>query len=86
MLETIDQLLSYTSWRDTKTAILIFNRNKNFSRVLAEIPKTTISHPNYVRTLEKKGETTTRYIFRHIDDIDRNLMLSILAFDIPKDD
>jgi hypothetical protein len=86
LLETIDQLLSYTSWRDTKTAILIFNRNKNFSRVLAEIPKTTISHPNYVRTLEKKGETTTRYIFRHIDDIDRNLMLSILAFDIPKDD
>lgn len=30
-LETISQLLGYASWRDTKTAILIFNRNKQFS-------------------------------------------------------
>ena len=26
-LETIDQLLSYLSWRDTKAALIIFNRN-----------------------------------------------------------
>ena len=31
--ETIDQLLRYTAWRDTKTAIIIFNRNKNLSAV-----------------------------------------------------
>jgi hypothetical protein len=31
--DTIAQLLGYVSWRDTKTAIVIFNRNKNFSRV-----------------------------------------------------
>ena len=37
--ETIDQLLGYASWRDTKTAILIFNRQKNFSEVLAKIPE-----------------------------------------------
>ncbi|MDR1623222.1 MAG: hypothetical protein LBS00_12720 [Synergistaceae bacterium] len=30
--ETIDQLLGYTSWRDTKTAILLFNKNKDFSK------------------------------------------------------
>lgn len=36
--DTIDQLLGYTSWRDTKTAIIIFNRNKNFSQVLDAIP------------------------------------------------
>lgn len=34
LAETIDQLLSYTSWRDTKVAVIIFNRNKDFSRVL----------------------------------------------------
>src|SRR5450755_3519394 len=36
-LETIDQLLSYLSWRDTKTAVLIFNRNVNFSEVVKKI-------------------------------------------------
>ena len=35
LVEAINQLLGYTSWRDTKTAILIFNRNKNLSAVLA---------------------------------------------------
>ena len=28
-IKTIDQLLGYLSWRDVKTAIVIFNRNKN---------------------------------------------------------
>src|SRR5437773_386517 len=36
-LDTIDQLLSYLSWRDTKTAVIIFNRNANFSNVLKKI-------------------------------------------------
>ena len=30
LIETVDQLLSYTSWRDSKIAILIFNRQKKF--------------------------------------------------------
>jgi len=44
--KAINQLLSYTSWRDTKTAILLFNRNKNFSDVLAKIPDIVKQHPN----------------------------------------
>jgi hypothetical protein len=35
-LATLDQLLSYLSWRDTKTAVLIFNRNADFSAVPGE--------------------------------------------------
>ena len=30
LTETIDQLLGYLTWRDSKAAILIFNRNKDF--------------------------------------------------------
>ena len=43
--ETIDQLLGYVSWRDTKTAIVIFNRNKNFSQVIETIPSAVKAHP-----------------------------------------
>jgi hypothetical protein len=45
LLETIDQILGYSSWRDTKVAILIFNRNRDFSRVLAAIPEAIHKHP-----------------------------------------
>ena len=40
LTETIDQLLGYSSWRDTKTAVVLFNRNRDFSKVLAAIPET----------------------------------------------
>jgi hypothetical protein len=36
-LGTIDQLLSYLSWRDTKAAVLVFNGNADFTAVLAKI-------------------------------------------------
>ncbi len=81
--ETIDQLLSYTSWRDTKVAIIIFNRNKDFSRVLAAISETAKSHSNFNRVLPGSIETVFRYCFSHRDDKNRELFLSILAFDIP---
>lgn len=36
LLDAIDQVLSYMNWRDTKAAIPIFNRNANFTSVLAQ--------------------------------------------------
>lgn len=84
LLETIDQILSYTNWRDTKTAILLFNRNKNFSRVLEEIPGTVENHPKCKRKLEYKSETGFRFTLGHRDDENRELILTILAFDVPK--
>jgi hypothetical protein len=38
LTKAIDQLLGYLSWRDTKTAIILFNQTKNFSSVLKQVP------------------------------------------------
>ena len=81
--ETIDQLLGYSSWRDTKTAILIFNRKKDFSKVLETIPPTVEAHPNFKRTFDKRSETSFQYIFGHKDDHNRELLITVLAFDVP---
>ena len=84
LTETIDQLLRYTSWRDTKTAIIIFNKNKNFSNVLDAIPPTVAAHPNFLRSISKPSETSFRYAFSHRDDPNREFTLTILAFDVPQ--
>jgi hypothetical protein len=81
--ETIDQLLSYSSWRDTKTAVVIFNRNREFSKVLAAIPETVRAHPQYKRDLPGSTETVFRYRFANRDDRNRELFLTVLAFDVP---
>ncbi len=82
--DAIDQILNYASWRDTKTALLIFNRGKNFSRVLAQIPEVVKAHPNFKRELPYPSETGFRYILHHRDDPNRELILTILAFEVPE--
>jgi hypothetical protein len=83
LTETIDQLLRYLSWRDTKTAIIIFNKNKNFSKVLEAIPPTVVAHSNFLRSISNPSQTSFRYVFSHRDDPNREFTLTILAFDVP---
>ena len=85
-LETIDQLLSYLSWRDTKAAVIIFNRNKDFSKVLAEIEAATPTHPNSKKLIRKRSETSWVYRFTHRDDPNREMTITIMAFDVPSVD
>src|SRR5271165_354244 len=84
LLETIDQLLKYLSWRDTKAAVVVFNTNANFSDVLAKILEIVPKHPNCKRELGKPDESTFRYVFTQPTDQNREITLTVLAFDIPK--
>jgi hypothetical protein len=81
--ETIDQLLGYASWRDTKTAIVLFNRNKNLSAVLEKIPGSIAEHSNFKRRVDYQNETGFRFIFRQKNDPSRDITLSVLVFDVP---
>lgn len=82
-IETIDQILGYTSWRDTKTAILIFNKNKDTTKVIETVKQATIQHKNFKRTISQ-NEEELRYVFGHTSDMNRELILSVLIFDIPE--
>jgi hypothetical protein len=84
-LETIDQLLSYLSWRDTKAAVVVFNRNADFSAVLEKIAEAVPKHPNFKRDLGKQDESTFRYVFGQPVDANREITLTVQAFDVPKD-
>ena len=85
LLETIDQLLRYTTWRDTKTAILLFNRGGNLTEILKKIPKIVEKHICYKREPKADiNETYFRYIFHHPDDTNREIILTIMVFNIPK--
>ena len=81
--ETIDQLLGYSSWRDTKTAVVIFNRNRDFTKVLAAIPEAVRAHPQYKKDLPGSTESVFRYLFANRDDRNRELSLTVMAFDVP---
>ena len=81
---TIDQLLNYVSWRDTKTAIIIFNRNRDTSAVIAQISDLVKKHPNFKREITTyKHETGFRFVLGLRDDKNRELTMTVLVFDVP---
>lgn len=80
--ETIDQLLSYLTWRDTKTAIVVFNRNTGFSEVLDKIRETTKTHSNFVSGPKRLDETSDEYTFSLPHDADRKVTVSVICFDL----
>jgi hypothetical protein len=86
LTKTIDQVLGYTSWRDTKVAILLFNKNKNTMDTIPKIDDTAKKHPNFKRALDYKSDSGYRYVFSHMNDANKEFVLTILAFDIPQED
>lgn len=83
-LETIDQILGYLSWRDTKAALIVFNRNKDFTAVLKATQTATDSHPHKKRGPSQEGETRFRYVFGNPSDHNREITITVMAFNVPR--
>ena len=82
--EAIDQLLGYATWRDVKTAILVFNRGTDTMTVLSGIDATVKAHGNFNRAVTWPHESGFRYVLRSRDDASRELILTALVFHVPK--
>lgn len=84
-LETIDQLFGYSCWSDTKTAIVLFNRNRDHTQVLQTIREQIANHPKFKNELQHKGENHLRYLFEHPSDPDRRIYVAVLAINLPSE-
>lgn len=78
-----DQLFKYATWRDSKLAILVFNRNKGFAEVVAKMKATVKAHAQCVRELPFTHTSGARFTFRRADDAGKEFTLTCLAFDVP---
>ncbi len=60
LLNAINQLLErYVTWRDEKTALIIFNKdNKDFSKLLMTAKKTIKKHPNFDSVIQETKQTS----------------------------
>ncbi|HOU53689.1 MAG TPA: hypothetical protein PLQ97_07145 [Myxococcota bacterium] len=82
--DTIDQILGYAQWRDCKLAILLFNKNKDFSSVLVKVAEGLRGHRLYRRSRDYGDQTCFRCQFQHPDDAQREVTLTLLAFEVPQ--
>jgi hypothetical protein len=78
----IDQLLGYLTWRDTKSALIVFSRNKDFTAVIESIKAEIERHSHKKRGPEPQGQTRFRYIFGNPADHNREIIVTVMAFSV----
>lgn len=81
-LATIDQLLAYLTWRDTKTALIIFNRNVRFSQVVDKIQNLPPKHASFVSGPVRLDDSSFRFTLKLPQDHERHVTTTVLAFDL----
>jgi hypothetical protein len=83
--EAVDQLLGYLSWRDSKCALIIFNRTRDSSAVRQKMHEIMESLPEYRKTVIHEADGDCRYVLVKESDPGREIMITTLLFDLPSD-
>jgi len=84
--DTIDQLLNYLTWRDSKAAIIIFVRNTSIATVVNKIPELIKAHPSFQS--EKPAPPSAmagecRFLMKSSRDPSLSLDITIQIYDVP---
>ena len=83
LIKAVDQLLGYLTWRDVKTALVIFNKkNKNFKRLQKLLPETLKKHPKFEGNVGESTASEWKFVFRSITDEERKVSIQIFLFDL----
>jgi hypothetical protein len=84
--ETIDQLLSYTVWRDTKAALILFITRQNPTEVIGKAAARLAAHAAHGETLEPAAPDERRdYRFVSPTDSRRIISLALLPVVVPRE-
>lgn len=85
-LKAISQLFDrYFTWRDSKVAIIMFSKNKDFSNVLNTIKNDVSNHEYFTKYIGDKGESSFSYEFHLPQDIEKKVEVEIMAFHFDKE-
>jgi hypothetical protein len=80
---TVDQLLGYKTWRDSKLAVLMFVRELDLTKLLERGRAALEAHPQFVEWQESEGETEFRVTVSHPGDVRRRAVLTVLFISTP---
>lgn len=84
-LEAVDQLLGYLTWRDTKCAIMIFNRTKDSSSVRLKMHEAMQGVAEYRKTIHHNPDGESRYILIKRAEPGREVIVTTQLYEIPSE-
>lgn len=81
-LETIDQILGYLTWQDSKSAILLFIDNDNLDNVKNTVKSDIRKHSNF-KTIIQESDDSFSYSMCLQEDNTVNFGLEVIFFHLP---
>jgi len=81
--EAVDQLLGYLTWRDSKCALLVFNRTRDSSAVRLKMHEVMESRSEHRKTVFHHPGGDSRYILVKESDPGREIAVTTQLYDIP---
>jgi len=83
LFAALDQLLGYLTWRDCKTALVIFNKeNVRFSELVQRLPAMLPKHTHFAGSLREISAGEWRCIFSSPDDESGRVLVHVFLFDL----
>lgn len=83
-LETIDQLLGYLTWRNSKASVIMFVKENDFSSIIQKAVEATKKHSNYLGEIGKSNESWFNFRLHLNGDTNREVKLAIQLYHLPK--
>ncbi|MXP74588.1 hypothetical protein GN277_04100 [Lachnospiraceae bacterium WCA-9-b2] len=81
-VEAIDQLCSYTTWRETKTSLIIFNKeNKDFESLLDSIDQ-ALNASDRCKNIIRLEHNQWQGIFSKESDSKDTLTINVMVYDL----
>lgn len=81
--EAINQLLGYLTWRDSKCALLIFNKAKDSNAVRQKMHETIAALPEHRKTEKHQPNGESRYILVKASEPGKEIIVTTQLYDIP---
>jgi hypothetical protein len=81
--DAVNQLLSYLTWRDSKCALIIFNRTKDSGAVRQKMHEIMETLPEYRKTEFHKPNGDSRYILVKSKEPGKEIIVTTQLYDIP---
>jgi hypothetical protein len=84
LLQAVDQLLSYLTWRDTRAALVLFVPNKDFTAVVESIGTYLKAHTEFHAQLADEEKTWMKFEFKLPGDPQRLITTAVMLYHIPR--
>lgn len=84
LFEGIDQLLGYLTHRDSKTALMIFVDQKEFTSVISTLKDEIKNHKQFKRFVKNNYDSSISYEFSLPEDSQTIIQIEIMLFHFPK--